>query len=76
MTRKHPPAPRRYIQQAGDPLRQGLLTSTALESDGYGTMIRSGLQSLAQRIEAISKEAEGIPPPTRSSPYVCDALPR
>lgn len=45
------------IQQACDHLRQGLFTSTALESDGYGTMIRSGHQSLAQRIEAISTEA-------------------
>jgi hypothetical protein len=45
------------VQQARDHLRQGLFTSTALETDGYGAMIRSGLQSLAQRIEAISKEA-------------------
>jgi hypothetical protein len=45
------------VQQAGDHLRQGLFTSTAVQSDRYGTMIRSGLQSVAHRIEAISKEA-------------------
>jgi uncharacterized protein HemY len=45
------------VGKARDHLEQGLLASEALPPEGYGTMIRSGLQGLAQRIEEVSGEA-------------------
>lgn len=45
------------VQKARDHLEHGLDASHALEPDGYGKMIRSGLQGLAQRIEAVSGQA-------------------
>ncbi|MEX5272092.1 hypothetical protein [Kocuria sabuli] len=45
------------LGKARDHLEQGLFASEALQPDGYGTMIRSGLQGLAQRIEEVSGEA-------------------
>jgi hypothetical protein len=45
------------VEQAREHLEHGLASAEALPPDGYGKMIRSGLQALAQRIEAVSKEA-------------------
>ncbi|NVC25058.1 hypothetical protein E7Z53_16665 [Kocuria salina] len=45
------------VEAARDHLEQGLAAAEALPPEGYGKMIRSGLEGLAQRIEAVSKEA-------------------
>lgn len=45
------------LGKARDHLQQGLLACEALPPEGYGTMIRSGLHGLAQRIEEVSGEA-------------------
>jgi hypothetical protein len=45
------------VDAAREHLEQGLAAAEALPPDGYGKMIRAGLEALAQRIEAVSKQA-------------------